>query len=187
MQRNRFHALCLCSQKNSTFITKRMSGRRVSVSFVLNAKWGNHVRETSFPSRLNQMRCSRWYFEPHCRPSNATTVQLPQVQHQVVEMDFIIRNKKMSMSSIIIEKITWFTLLIISKIWWCYKFWDNYEEVKLWGDNFILPIHFKNLILLFVKLSMVSNDALELESTGGVKGLNLYFGSDIWKWTVRPP
>lgn len=186
MQRNRFHALCLCSQKNSTFITKRMSGRRVSVSFVLNAKWGNRGRETSFPSRLNQMRCSRWYFEPHRCPSNATTVQLPQVQHQVVEMEFNQEQKNVDVKYHYRGNYR-FTLLIISKIWWCYKFWNNYEKVKLWGDDFILPIHIKNLILVFVKLSMVSNNALELESTGGVKGLNLCFGSDVWKWTVRPP
>lgn len=35
---------------------------------------------------------------------------------------------------------------------------------------------------------MVSNDnVLELESVGRVKGLNLYFGSDVWKWSIGPP
>lgn len=143
----------LCSQKNSTFITKRMSGRCVAVSFVLNAKWGNCGRETSFPSRLNQTRCSRWYFEPHHCPSNATTVQLPQVQHQVVEMEFNDEQQKNVNVKYHYRGNYRFILFIISKIWWYCKFWNNYEEVKLCGSNFILPPHIKNLILVFVELS----------------------------------
>lgn len=153
MQRNRFHALCLCLQKNSTFITKRMSGGCCCFfcfECQMRKPWQGDFISLSFKS---DARCSRWYSEPHHCPSNATTVQLPQVQHQVVEMEFNEEQKKNVNVKYHYRGNYRFILFIISKIWWYCKFWNNYEEVKLCGDNFILPPHIKNLILVFVKLS----------------------------------